>query len=143
MTIKPDLVLTPAILQPSIYVFWLGERCQYVGQSKHGLRRPLDIGHAVWSQHEGFSFDRLEVFYTDVSLLDSTERKMIQTLAPRFNTAHHPVHQHAFAVKNLLNKCEIAMLHEQDKLADAPDPAKVQRVYNRAAREIINLVNFR
>jgi hypothetical protein len=56
---------------------------------------------------------------------------------------YHPVHQHAFAVKKLLNQCEMAMVHEQDKLTDASDRDKVSRIYVHAAREIIQLVNFR
>lgn len=140
---KPDLILTAAVLQPAIYIFWLGERCQYVGQSKHGIQRPFDATHLIWSQND-FKFDKLEVFYTKLEELNSTEERMIKTLAPRFNTVHHPVHKCGMAIKNLLNKCEIAMLHEQDKLlTTASDRAKVERIYTRAAYEIILLVNFR
>lgn len=35
------------------------------------------------------------------------------------------------------------MVHEQDKLTDASDRDKVSRIYVHAAREIIQLVNFR
>jgi len=138
----PDLVFTPVVLQPCVYIFWLGERCQYVGQSKLGIRRPFDTQHSVWAEKD-FAFDKLEVFYTKADALDATEQRLIRTLSPRFNTAYHPVHKSGTAVKHLLVRCETAMIHEQDKLADAADQAKVQRIYEHAAREIIQFVNFR
>lgn len=135
MTIKPDLVLTAAVRQPIIYAFWLGDRCQYVGQSKRGLVRALEAGN-----HQ-FDFDKLEVFYTELAALDSTEKQMIKTFAPRFNVVFHPVHKSSTHVRKLLQRCETAMMHEQDRvLMVAPDKLKTQRVYTRAFEEISTIV---
>lgn len=137
---KPDIILTSTVLQPCVYIFWLGEQCQYVGQSKQGLKRPFNVDHSVWSQ-AGFSFDRLEVFYTALADLNATEQKLIEDLAPRFNVVFHPVHKSSTRVRKLLQRCETAMMHEQDRvLMVAPDKLKAQRVYTRAFEEISTIV---
>lgn len=140
---KPDLVLTSAVLQPCVYVFWLGECCQYVGQSKQGLKRPFDAEHSIWSQPD-FVFDRLEVFYTALDVLNSTERKMIEDLSPRYNIVFHPVHKSSFNLRTCLQRCETTMMDEQDKiLADAiaVNKPKIKRIYTHAFEGIAKFIN--
>jgi hypothetical protein len=92
---KPDYSMTKAEVEASciIYIFWLGEKCQYVGVSQHGFQRPVSAGHHARRKRrelEAFDYDRLDVsVQPDHDAACELEKWIIDTLKPEYNDIYN------------------------------------------------------
>lgn len=71
--------------RPCVYIFWLGELCQYIGKSKYGILRPFSHYHEYANLPE-FKYDRLEIIWqSNYEDAGETEKDLIYRYSPQFN----------------------------------------------------------
>lgn len=67
---------------PCVYVYWLGNVCQYVGKSHIGLCRPAEKKHSMRNK----PYDRIQIFkQSDNETADALEVYWIKKLQPIYN----------------------------------------------------------
>lgn len=68
-----------------VYIFWLGNVCQYVGSSGHCIGRAAESSHEVRVPRRHVDYDRVEFKFTQTeTLAKELEHELALVLKPKY-----------------------------------------------------------